>query len=311
MEFEAGYVKTDVDDPAASDETVSDADLSAVELAVDANVADGISAHALFKYEDDAVFVDEGFITWEGPESFPAFVTAGRLVVPFGMFETRFITDPMTLELGETNEGALVLGYRLLQGKVETAVSVFNGKTNEEGEDDTLSDMTARLVVAPVEGFSFGVSWTSNLASADGLSEQVGIDPTDEDVRLDPVDNVDGVSAFVTAVLFERVTISGEYTAALNDFNAGELYDVADTKKRSPRAWNIELGCSFTDKLSAALRYAGSDDGSGFLAKNQVGAVLNVEPLKNTGFALEYLNSSCEDDAPIMDTFTAKVAVTF
>ncbi len=314
VEFEAGYAHVDDDDPATADEKTSDADLSAVELAVDAKIADGISAHALFKYEDDDVFLDEGFISYEGPENFPIFVTAGRMVVPFGMFETSFITDPMTLELGETSEGALVLGYRCLEGKVETAVSLFNGKTDEAGDDDTLSDMTARVTVAPMEGLSFGVSWTSNLAAADGLADARGIDPVSSDL-IDPAEKVSGVSAYLTAVLLELVKISGEYTAALDDFNAGELYDAADTEKRSPKAWNIELRCTLTDKINAALRYAGSDDGDAgsgeFLAETQIGAVLNVEPFENTSFALEYLNSSYKGDFQTVDVVTAKVAVAF
>lgn len=110
VEVEAGYGKTDFDDPALEDEKTSDVDLATVELVVDARIVDHVDAHVMFKYEEDDVFVDEGFITLTGAEAFPAYLIAGRQYIPFGYFDNHFISDPTTLTLGETNEGALVTG---------------------------------------------------------------------------------------------------------------------------------------------------------------------------------------------------------
>jgi hypothetical protein len=70
VEVEAGYGKTDFNDPALEDEKTSDVDLATVELVVDARIVDHVNAHVMFKYEDDDVFVDEGFITLTAPRRF-------------------------------------------------------------------------------------------------------------------------------------------------------------------------------------------------------------------------------------------------
>ena len=112
IEVEAGYRDfEDKKDPTA-DTKESDVDLATVELVVDAKIAKHVDGHVMFKYEEDDVFVDEGFITLVGTEAFPAYLIAGRQYVPFGYYESFFVTDPTTLVLGETNQGAAVAGYR-------------------------------------------------------------------------------------------------------------------------------------------------------------------------------------------------------
>jgi hypothetical protein len=59
----------------------------------------------VFLCEDDNLTVDEGFIALGAEEDLPFYLEAGKTVVPFGNYETRFITDPLPLEPGETNEG--------------------------------------------------------------------------------------------------------------------------------------------------------------------------------------------------------------
>ncbi|MBC2712742.1 MAG: LbtU family siderophore porin [Desulfosarcina sp.] len=108
IEVEAAHEKIDYTDPATPDEKSDDVDLATVELVVDAKIVKHVDGHVLFKYEDDDVFVDEGFITLTGTEAFPAYLIAGRQYIPFGYFDSHFISDPTTLVLGETNEGAVV-----------------------------------------------------------------------------------------------------------------------------------------------------------------------------------------------------------
>ena len=228
------------------------------------------------------------------------------MYIPFGTFESSFISDPLTLELGETNEGAVVLGYRLLDETVNLDLGIFNGKTEEQGEDDTLSNYVARITVVPMEGFSFGGSYNSNLASADAFSEQVQ-DDLDEYVA--------GWSVFVSVTLMDRLTANAEYLAAVDEFKAGEIYDTADTSKRCPEAWNIEVGYAFMDNLNAALRYGGSHDGDAehgeFLAETQFGAVMNWDMFEKTSLALEYMNSAYAGDYQTVDAVTAQLAVEF
>lgn len=306
VEVEAAYESMDDDDPATDDPDSGDIDLATVELAVDAKIASLVDGHFLIKYEEDELFIDEGFITLGGPDSLPAYMIAGRQYIPFGYFDSHFVTDPLTLTLGETNEGALVAGYRLGGELVDISAGVFNGKTREAGADDTVSNIVGRVVVTPVNGFMLGVSYTSSLAAADSLADQVQTD-------LD--DDVGGWSAFVSATVMERINVIAEYVGAVKDFKAGELYDPGDTRARRPAAWNLELGYDVTDTWEIAVRYAGSDDGGAgagrFLPETQHGAVVNWDMDKNTSLAMEYLHSDYQDGAGTGDAVLAQLAITF
>ncbi|HEY7745951.1 MAG TPA: LbtU family siderophore porin, partial [Desulfuromonadales bacterium] len=61
-----------------------------------------------FGDEDTDLEVDEAAIDINYA---PLFGRFGRLYVPFGVFHSHFISDPLTLELGETRETAALVGY--------------------------------------------------------------------------------------------------------------------------------------------------------------------------------------------------------
>ena len=311
IEVEANYQTIDDNDPTTDHEDSSDVDLAAVELAIDAKIVEHVDGHVLFKYEDDDVFVDEGFVTLSGSETFPAYLVAGRQYVPFGNYDSHFISDPNTLVLGETNEGAVVVGYRIGGELVDIAVGAFNSKIGEAGDDDMIDGYVASVSAQPLEGLTLGVSYISDLASSDSFSEAV----TDRtgDGEVDPVeDMVAGWSAFVTFEFLDRFRLIGEYTAALDNFVAGEIYDDTETLAREPSAWNVEFGATIIDSLELAVRYGGSDDGgSEFLPETQYGGVVNWGFFDNTNLALEYMHDEYEDDAQEVDTITAQLAVEF
>ncbi len=256
----------------------------------------------LFKYEDDDVFVDEGFITLTGAEKIPAYLIAGKQYLPFGNFETHFISDPVTSALGETNEGALVIGYRPIPDLVDISVGVFNGKTDKTNADDIIENYTARVMVTPLENISLGSSYTSNLAAADSFSDEI---------QTGLKDYVAGWNIFMTALLFDQFTVYGEYLTALESFEAGEIYDAADSRNRKPGAWNLEIGYAVTEDFQVALCYGGSTDGGAFLPQKRFGAVANWGLLENTHLALEYLRTDFEDHYQTVDAVTVQLAVEF
>ena len=299
----------DSEDPAA-DAKESDVDLATVELVVDARVSGYVDGHVLFKYEDDDVFVDEGFITLTGSEDVPAYLIVGRQYIPFGFYDSHFVTDPNTPVLGETNEGAVVAGYRFGSETVDLSVGVFNGEIHEAGDDDAIDSFVAAATVQPLSFLMAGVSYTSNLASSDALFEDV----IDAAGVSELTDLVGGWSAFVTVDFLDRFRFIGEYVGAVDDFEAGELVDPADTQSRRPTAWNVELGAMIVEVLELAVRYGGSDDGAGFLPETQYGAVLNWN-IWFCNLALEYLHDEFEDTELAVDqqadTVTAQLAVEF
>lgn len=305
VEIEAGYGEVDFDDPAEEDEKASDVDLATVELAVDAKVAEHVEGHVLFKYEADELFVDEGYISLSGNEAFPAYLVAGRQYLAFGNFDTHFVTDPNTLILGETNEGAVVVGYLFGGERLGLSVAAFNGEAQEAGDDDAIDSYVASIKAQPMEGLNLGVSYTSNLAGANGFNEVV--------VDAENLDSlVGGWSAFLTFEFFERFKLIGEYVAALNDFEAGEIYDLADGEERKPSAWNAELGVALVENFELAIRYGGADEGGAeFLPETQYGAVVNWGLFYHTNLALEYLHGEYQDDFQETDSLTAQLAILF
>jgi hypothetical protein len=304
VEVEAAYRKVDFGDPGQEDTTESDFDLATVELVLDARIVDHVDAHVMFKYEDDDVFVDEGFITLTGTEAFPAYLIAGRQYIPFGYFDSHFITDPTTLTLAETNAGAAVAGYRIKGELLDISIGAYKGSAQKAGDDDAINSFVARLAVNPFEGFVVGGSYTSNLAGADAFNEAV-VDPD----NLDSL--VAGWSIYATYEFLDRFSLIGEYVGALDRFKAGEIYDAADTQERKPAAWNLEFGVAFTDTLAVAARYGGSVDGGDFLPETEYGVVVNWGCFKNTNLAIEYLHGDFEDGVQDTDTITAQLAVEF
>ncbi|MGD8369038.1 MAG: LbtU family siderophore porin, partial [Desulfobacterales bacterium] len=235
VEVEANYAQTDYKDPATDDETESKVDLASVELGVDAKVAGPVDGHVLVKWEDDELFVDEGFIILTGTEQFPAYLIAGKQYIPFGNFDSSFVTDPATLVLGETNNGAVLAGYRIGGEMVDISVGAFNGRVKKLGSSDTTYNVVGSIVAAPLEGLTFGASYTSNLAASDTLSEYVT--DWDGDGETNQISSiVGGWSAFAVFEFLERFKIIGEYVSAASEFEAGELYDPADSEKRQPAA---------------------------------------------------------------------------
>jgi hypothetical protein len=314
IEVEAGYGKTDFKNPATDDETTSDVDLATVDLVVDAKIAKHLDGHVMFKWEEDELFVDEGFITLVGTEAIPVYLIGGRQYIPFGYYESHFITDPATLILGETNEGALVGGYRFNGEMVDISLGAFNGRVKEIGSDDKISNYVGAIVVNPFKNVKFGASYTSNLAASDSLSAVVT--DVDGDGETDNISiYVGGWSAFVSATFLDRFKVIGEYVGATDEFKAGEVYHAGDTQKRKPAAWNVELGYAVADAWEIAIRYGGSEDGDAgggeFLPESQYGAVVNWGMFKNTNLALEYLHNEFQDDFQKSDSIVAQLAIEF
>jgi hypothetical protein len=304
VEVEAGYENIQFNDPAVEGEKTGDVDAAAVEVDIDVTITDHVDGHMLIKHEEDDVFLDEGFIVISGGDDLPVFLVAGRQYLPFGNFDSHFITDPTTLTLGETNEGALVAGYRFGDDLADLALGAFKGKVRKSGDDDTIDGYVASLTATPFEGLAFGASYTSSLAAADALADEV----TDTE---NLASHMAGFSAHASLAFLDRFKVMGEYVGALERFGTGEMYDPADDKRRRPMAWNAELAFAATDVVEIAARYGGSEDGADLLPESQYGAVINWGFFDSTNLALEYLYGKFEDDHGKTHTVTAQLAVEF
>ena len=312
IEAEACYEDYDYDNPATDDEDSSDITLATVELGIDVDIIKHVKGHVLFLWEEDdtePVDMDEGFITLDGEDVVPLYLNVGKLYVPFGNFESHFISDPLTLELGETRESALTVGC--VNEWMNFSVSAFNGDIDETGEDNHIESYVASASFSVPEefisnfGITAGVSYISNIADSDNLQ--------DEDEALIPAgevkDYVEGLSAFLSISFMDKFFFECEYLGALDEFEAGELsFDGGN--EFQPETWNFELAYAATDRIEVAVKYEGGDDLGDFLPEDQYGAAVTYGLFENTSLSLEYLHGEFENDDE-RDLFTTQLAVEF
>ncbi|MFZ2633883.1 MAG: LbtU family siderophore porin [Desulfosalsimonadaceae bacterium] len=315
LEAEAGYSKFEPDTSGEPDDEESDITLSTFELGLDIELNEHVSGHALALWEEDdtePMDLDEGFITFTGTEEIPAYLHVGKLYVPFGVYDTVFISDPATLELGETRESAVFAGYH--PEMVDVFAGAFNGDVIEVGKKNHINGFFTgvRLGLSEDESRAFdltgGVSYLSNIADSDGLSEA---NDTDDDGAPDGVDDlVGGVSAHVCASFKQCVFCSAEYVGALDDFKAGELTFAGENETVRPSAWTVELSCVHPSNVGCGLKYEGTDDCGGFLPENTYGGTIFCHPFECTRLGLEYQFQEYSND-DICHGVTTQLALEF
>ncbi len=313
IEAEAGYEDYDYNDPGEQDEDSSDIALATVELGIDVDIIKHVKGHVLFLWEEDdtePVNVDEGFITLDGEDVVPLYLNVGKLYVPFGNFESHFISDPLTLELGETRESALTVGC--VNEWMGFSVSAFNGDIDEIGKDNHIESYVASASFSVPEelisnfGIKAGVSYISNIADTDGLGDTITEDAGGNKYIKD---YVGGFNAFLSISFMDKLFLECGYLGALDEFEAGELsFDGGN--KFQPKTWNFELAYAATDRLEVAVKYEGGDDLGDFLPEDQYGAAVTYGLFENTSLAFEYLHGEFENDDQ-RDLITTQLAIEF
>lgn len=304
VEVEGAYVDT------KDSGGTSDLSLATLELGIEAQVNPWLGARVTLLYEegateDDQVGVDEALVRMK-PESSPLFLEVGRMTQAFGRFETGMISDPMTLELGETKRHATVrVGYEK-EGLV-ASVAAFKGSVQKTGDSDINSVVAALDWAREQDGlrYGFGGSWTNNMAGTDGLQGY-----------YTPVGTVDLVGGWSINAMagYGPVTVRGEYLAALEKFSNADVYvDGADgdgsLAAMKPSAWNVEASYAFGIPVSLTLRYEGADD---FGQNDQrYGATVGWEVKDGAALALEYQRGEHVGDVENTDTVTVQLAMEF
>lgn len=281
----------------------SDITLATVELDLDVEISEWVNAHLLLLWEEDdteRVDLDEGTITLGNPEKFPLYLTAGKMYVPFGAFESNMISDPLTLELGETRESAALVGFET--SGFYGSFYAFNGDVNETGDDDAITSFGANA------GYGFendqlsldlGVGWINNIAAADVLSEYFGAGTEVQDYAA-------GITTHLT-VNYGPFMLIGEYLGALDAFDASELD--FNGSGAEPSAWNVEA--AYTREIKGketafAVGYQKTDEALALeLPEERILATIGVGIWENTSLALEYLH---DEDYSVADGGTGNDA---
>jgi len=297
IELEAMYNK-----PEGGDES-SDLSLATVELGLDIQATDYLGGHILLLWEEgetEPVDLDEAMIRLTYPRPLwgvTAGFTGGKMYVPFGKFNSFMITDPLTLDLGETNQSAGLLTFEgekwLLQA------GAFSGETDTNGDNDTIDGWVAALEIQPTEQFGFGASLISDLAESD-------IELVADEALYD--ESVMAASAWISYQL-GQFGLEAEYVTALDRFESA-LIGLSDLTGDRPSAWNLELAWMPSDRWQVAGRFEQADDFQNDVTR--YGATASYGLLEHAVLAVEYLHSDAkEPDGAPDHTVTAQLAFEF
>ncbi len=281
-------------------EETSDLQLATVELAADVDINENIAGHLAFLWEEDEtdnIEIDQAVIFLRHPVPFWGhYVTfaGGKMYLPFGNFDSAFISDPLTLELGETNSTAAVFGF---QGDLLALhVGAFNGEVDTR-DDDRIDSWVASLELTPVDGLAFGISYLSDLAESDIELVQ------DEDLYRSSV----AAGGAYLSWQIGGVNLLAEYIAALENFSSQMVGAGEDLTGKKPWAWNVELSRELTERWQLGVRAEGTEDFQSDLKR--YGAVVSRGLFRNTVLGLEYLYGDDNEDES--HTVTAQLALSF
>ena len=288
-----------------------DLEISSVELAVDVQATEQFGGHVLFEWaKNECAKTSEAFIHFrsdpagrpDGPLDIRWYASAGKMVLPFGYYESIFIGSPMTQDLGEaTAKGGIVGVYH---DWWNAAAGIFNGKVNETGHDRILNGYVgvARLIL-PEDAVSgvhmqIGASYTSNIAHSDELDGFV-----EEAFESNTVaDGVPGFGGFLTLSWQERCYLEAEYVAALKSFKEDAAFE--------PAAWSFEFALRPMDPLKVGLRYGGSHRSLDFLPTTQYGICAVLALGDHITVAVEYLTETFDNNDEA-NRFTSQVTLEF
>lgn len=304
----SGLIETEVgfsnNKPAAGgSEKGSDTVLATVELAFDAKLSDMVSTHVLLLHEQDDTpgpVVDEGILTLGKEEGFS--LSTGLMYVPFGVFETNMVSDPLTLEMGETQESAIAFNYH--SGEITGVLYLFNGDTQTTSEDKI--EHSGFSINYETDNINVGLDYISSVGDSDGVSGAL-VDAGGNGLALDSYVPGLAIHAIYKTDTFNIIV---ERVAAMKSFNAAD--SLGEVK---PITTNVEFGYSI-DEHNLALSLQGSKEAEGLgLPEKKFLLGYSRDILEHVGLGVELARSTgYEDGAGNTDketTLTAQLAVEF
>jgi hypothetical protein len=247
----------------------------------------GVEAALLYEEHDTDLEVDIATVSIANPDKTPIYSIIGQTYMPFGNYDTNMVSDPLTLEIGESRETAIQAGAATF-GFTGVAY-VFNGDLNDD-DDNSIDDWGGFLGYNrefESGALSLGLGYISSLGESDSLQEGINVS-----------DDASG-TAFNARLDIGDFNIIGEYVGANDSFDAADIAYRGSGAK--PRAFNIEAGYSFStfgkDSVIAAGYQRSKESVALELPEKRFLATYSVELLRNTSLLLEYAYDSDYDTA--------------
>ncbi len=286
----------------------TEADVGTAELVIGAAINESVSAEIVVEHDDDDIVLADAFLTY-APADSPFSVTGGQQGLPFGVYDTNLVSDPLTMDLGDTGQVSVVVGGEA--DRFNWSVFAFKGdnKVDDNNRIEGYGAAIGYAVEGDGAGFGANVSWTSDVGDSDGLDEArdaLGLDGY--------ADHVAGMSASAQLSLGDA-TLLGEYVTALDSFDDAASFDIEgladgdedlqaeleDIAARlgagglEPSAWMVELAYGFAvgDRdATIAIGYQTTDEayvpGVLEMPESRVLAGVSVDLMDQVGLALEW-----------------------
>ena len=263
----------------------SDLTLATAALAFNAKINDRIEAHLSFLYEEDEtpLEVDEGTIvvSLAGGSS----LVMGQMYVPFGPFETNMVSDPLTLEIGETRETAIQ--YSFTTGGFSGTAFVYNGTKTRKTAEEKIDQFGIGIGYATEgEGLTYnvGITYLNNLGDSDGVTAKIAATTLN-----------DYVGAYIAhgSVKAGAFSFIAEYLTATDKFASSEL--AFNGRGAEPSAMNIEFAYDSTiagKPATWAIGYQTTDEALALgLPETKMLLAVSVEVMQDTALSFEVANS--------------------
>jgi hypothetical protein len=325
VEVEAFHTDSD----GFSGDDASDINVATAELGVEAIINDWTTANLVLLWEeedggDNNLSVDEATITIANEEASPLYLVVGHTAVPFGRFETHMVSDPFTLDLGETKETVMLVG--LQTGGFYASAYGFNGDLDDGGGNEIDNGGADVGFVWEGENGSIdvGIGYINDIGDSDAVSDAVMANLPG---GVDYENNIQGhgVHAMFSIGPFSMI---GEYVTAADSFDATNEM-AFNGEDAEPSAWNLEAGLTFDisgHETTVAVGYQETEEALGFgLPESRISAAISVAVMDNTTFSIEWAHDEDYDssDSALVematvngtgndsDTITGQLAVEF
>ena len=283
-------------------DTEADLAVGTVELGIGVEVSDWVNGEVVLLWEQgEGLDVDTATVTIGPPEGAWS-ITGGHLVVPFGVYETNLISDPLTLDIGETKQTAFQLDASA--GALSGSVFVFKGDNMEDGDNIIQGFGASAGYSVETDSFELGLnlSYTNDVGDSDGLQDVV----TD----VENYNRVAGISASAMLTI-GSISVLGEYLGAMDTFGG-------DYGK--PSAWMVEVAYGFElagKEATVAASYQTTDEALAIeLPKKRMLVGISSEVMDGLSLGFEWARDtdySVEDggSGENTDNFTVLLAAEF
>ncbi len=253
--------------------TQSKIELGTLELASEVKFSNYLKTNILIEKDDppaNSFAVTEAFITYGNTEDKIANLRVGKMIIPFGEFETSMASDPLGLDFAETHEDVFMgeIDWRGFIG----SFYLFRGATKEQGQSDRIRHYGAQvgyLIELDNLAFQTALSYLSSLAETDGVEGALASTTLSK--------NVSG-SALSVIARYLNYSLILEYVSANQKFSMTDLYWNGSGARPSTFQGELSYTLDLKHETTLSLGYQSSSEALalGLAKKRYLASVISL-----------------------------------